>query len=311
MPNGKILSQAVKDTLLRYQNSELKDVRTWKRGVLPPAPTFPACAIMPERVRLFYERNGQITLVWEFNIEFFARHTDPRVAIETAQTLAQNAKTVLKQHFKLDGVPGDLSSTLVVDTELRPIYQEAVPQPSGQYMHMAVVPIEITQYEDLPEDRIVEELAGYTDSVELIQFMENRLEAFARDAGALSLRSVVQFSRSIIPPIPKYPAVTINEVLTKHDRSLTGTDVVSHSFDFSVFTDLLPQEVNLDLNFTLVDILVKVIQLNHAWGGRAEQTTVDEVEFVREINQIGRVYRSTITSTVGCREQISLAEARR
>jgi len=311
MPDGKTLSQAIKDQLLEYQNSELREIRTWKRGVLPPTPTFPACSVMPERVRILYPRNRQAELHWDFNIELFARHKTPREALETVQRLAQAVKMIIKQHFKFGAISGSPSSTLVLDTEIKPVYEEVIPQPTGQYMHMAVVPLEVIQYEDLPEELIIESTAGLTDGVELVQFIENRLEAFARDSSQLSLRQVAQFSRSLVPPIPQFPAITISGAITEHDRALTGLDIVNHSFDFSVFTSLLPQEVNLDLNLVLVDLLIQIIWVNFAWGGRAEMTTVEEVEFVRERSEVGHVYRSTITANVQCREKISLEVARR
>lgn len=311
MPNAKALSQAIKDTLLQYQNSELAAVKTWKRGVLPPTPTFPACAVMPQRCLIYGDYNRRKQLEWEFSLEFFARHTDPRVAIETATELAQAAKMVMKQHFKLGAISGDPSSTNVVDTELQPTYTESISQPPGQYMQMAVVPLRITQYEALPDNVQVPVEAGFTDNVELVRFIQTRLENWARYKGLPNLGQVSLFARSVAPPVAKFPAVTVIENQHNHHRELTGLDIVNRTYDFSVYTNLLPQEVNFDLNLALVDQLVKVLWIDYAWGGRAELTDVEEIQFVREQNEVGRMYRSTVTANIQCREQLELAEARR
>ncbi len=298
MATAKQLINTMKKVLLSFRDRELKGINTWKRGVLPPMPAFPAMTIMPERVDFEYTHSGgKYTARWLINVEFFARHRSPEEAMEQVRYYSGVTKHLFKEFFQWDG--------LAIDSEVHPKeYEELIPF-QGQYMQMGAVPIEIITYEDQPTNRETLTEFRWTDSTDLIQVIFDRLTR-QKNESVMSLKPVKQFYRSQIPPIPAYPAVTLIEPITNNERVYTALDANTRIFEASVFTHLLDQEQNLDLNLDLVEVIVDVLQTYYMWGGRCIDSPVLGVQFFRESNEIGKVYRSTVTYQCQSPEEIGM-----
>jgi len=298
MATARQLIDKMKQVLLSFRERELRGINTWKRGVLPPMPAFPAIAIMPERVDFDYSHSGgKYTARWLISVEFFARQRTPEEAMEQVRHYAGVTKHIFKEYFKWDG--------LAVDSEVFPKeYEELIPF-QGQYLQMGAVPIQVITYEEQASPREVYNDFRWTDSVDLIQQIFERLTK-QRNEAQMSLRQVSQFYRSQIPPIPEYPAVTLVEPLTDNERVYTSLDANTRVFEISVFTHLLDQEVNLDVNLDIVETIIDVLQVYYMWGGRCIDSPVLGVQFFRDTNEVGKVYRSTITYQCQSPEEIGL-----
>ena len=287
MPTTRQLIDTVKSVLLSYRERELRGINTWKRGVLPPIPAFPAVTIMPERVDFEYGYSGgKYKARWLISVEFFARQRTPEEAMEQVRYYSGAVKQIFKEHFKW--------GNLAVDSMIFPKeYEELIPY-QGQYLQMGAVPIEIITYEQQPP--ILEQFTDFrwTDSTDLIHTIFERLVRQKNEA-SMSLRPVHQFYRSQIPPIPDFPAITLVEPITDNTRTYTALDSNTRIFELSVFTHLLDQEVNLDINLDIIETLINILQVYYMWGGRCIESPVLGVQFFRDTSEIGNVYRSTIT----------------
>lgn len=299
MATTRQLIDTMKNVLLSFRESELRGINTWKRGVLPPIPAFPALTIMPERVDFEYSHNNKkYTAKWLISVEFFARQRTPEEAMEQVRYYSGVTKQIFKEYFKWDG--------LAVDSEVFPKeYEELIPF-QGQYLQMGAIPIEVITYEEQPQNLDIVNEFRWTDSVDLIAAVFDRLTKQKNESN-MSLRQVRQFYRSQIPPIPDYPAITVIEPITNNERVYTGLDANTRIFEISVFTHLLDQEVNLDMNLDIVETLVDILQVYYMWGGRCIDSPVLGVQFFRDTNEIGKVYRSTITYQCQSPEEVGLS----
>jgi len=299
----KQLINTIRNVLMSFRERDLKGINTWKRGVLPPMPAFPALTIMPERVDFDYSHsNGQYTARWLISVEFFARHRKPEEAMEQVRFFSGQAKHIFKEFHQWEG--------LAIDSEVFPKeYEELIPF-QGQYMQMGAVPLEIITHEEQPA--VLEQYTEFrsTDSTDLITAIYDRLTRQKQET-TMSLSAVNQFFRSQIPPIPAFPAVTIIEPITDNERVYTGLDANTRVFEISVFTHLLDQENNLDLNLDLVETIIDILQTYYMWGGRCINSPVLGVQFFREKNAIGDVYRSTITYQTQSPEEAGLSRMHR
>ncbi|KKK66601.1 hypothetical protein LCGC14_2962470, partial [marine sediment metagenome] len=273
----------------------------WKRGVLPPMPAFPAVAIMPERVDFEYSHSGgKYTARWAINVEFFAKQRTPEEAMEQVRYYSEVTKSIFEEFFQWEG--------LAIDSEIVPReYEELIPF-QGQYLQMGAVPIEIVTYEEQPANREVLTEFRWTDSTDLIQVIYDRLTR-QKNESQMTLKQVKQFYRAHIPPVPDYPAVTLTEPIIDHERTYTALDSNSRLFEISVLTHLLDQEQNLDLNLDLTEVLIDILQAYYAWGGRCINSPVLGVQFFRESNELGKVYRSTISYQCQSLEEIGMPSA--
>ncbi len=296
------LIDAMKNVLLSFRERELRGIKTWKRGVLPPMPAFPACVIMPERVDFEYSHSaGQYTARWLISVEFFARHRKPEEAMEQVRYYSGITKHIFKEYFQWDG--------LAVDSEVFPKeYEELIPF-QGQYLQMGAVPIEILTYEEQPPELEIFNEFRWTDSVDLIQTIFERLTK-QKNESAMSLKQVRQFYRSQIPPIPDYPAITLIEPITNNERIYTALDANTRIFEINIFTHLLDKEINLDMNLNIVETLIDILQVYYMWGGRCIDSPVLGVQFFRDTNETGKVYRSTITYQCQSPEEVGLPSVR-
>ena len=84
----------IKTVLLTYQNTTLSDLRTYKRGCLPPMPSFPALAILPEKEKIIRRRsNGQQVVERDILIEVYAKAVDRKYAVAQVMDIMEAAAT--------------------------------------------------------------------------------------------------------------------------------------------------------------------------------------------------------------------------
>lgn len=287
MPTARVLLTQIKNVLLQYQSAELRGVVTYKRGVLPPQPAFPALAIMPELATFGIPlSNGKYEVRWQVNLELFANQRTPDEAMDTVRLLANNIKQIVRQNPTWGGI--------AIDTEIfAKEYEELIPF-MGQFMQIGSVPIEILTYEQMPPNLDVRTEFRYTDSVDLIKAIFERLIR-QKNERLMSLGAVAEFYRAHIPPIPTFPAVTLIEPVTNSERVYTGLDANTRTYHLNIFTRLADQELNLDANLDILETVIDILQVYYSWGGRTINSLVQKIEFARETTaRIGAVYRTTI-----------------
>jgi len=277
----------LKKILLHYQKSTLSGVRTFKLGVLPPQPIFPAINIMPEEETYQYNYNGgKYEVLRSFLFEIYARHDSPAHAMETARDLVGFIKEILKINQTLDGV--------AVDLEFHPRIFEELISFHGKYLQIGTIPIRVLSYEFLPINRVQEDRIVSTTSSELINEIFQTLLNCKLKSGQFSLRNVAQFEKSRIPPIPKFPAITVTEPQLDQNRTYTGLDAGNRDFEVSIYTRLLDKDALLTDNLKILEVVKDVLQLHHRFGGRCIHSWVDSVQFLRQTLDIGSVYTTTL-----------------
>lgn len=277
----------IKNTLLRHQRGSLKDIKTFKLGVLPPQPIFPALNIMPEEETYSYPFNGgKYEVHRSFLIEIFVRHDTPASAMEQTRDLVGHLKEILKSNRDMDGH--------AVDVEFHPRFFEEVIAFQGKYLQIGTIPIRVLSYEFLPENRVDEDVIVPTTSSELVKEIYETFQLYRLRPGNLSLKTIEQLEKSRIPPIPKFPAISLIEPQIGQDRFYTGLDAGRRDFDISIYTRLLDKDPLLIENLTLLEVIKDIVQINHRFSGKCIQSFIDSVQFIRQTLNIGNVYTTTI-----------------
>lgn len=284
--NTKVLSEALKAVMLSSRNRVKADVKTFKRGVLPPRPVFPAVAIMPTSMEFQEFQSGGRYLVNNlFDLEFYTKGTGGSEAIALSLDLGQNLKMIFKEAFDLDGLCEEL---MVGDVQ----YSEIETKTLG-VLQKGVLPINILTEEFLPENR---EILGYMkpfpDSQSIIVELYNNIAAYSKQQGILNLSEVKSFNLNDKPTA--VPAISIMEDTIVHDRSRTDRDDAQRYYEIKIFTSLSDNEATFDLNLRILAKLIPILQLKPNLDGLCYESFIDTVHFNRERRTEGLFYTSTL-----------------
>ena len=94
----------LKKILVANQRSTLKDVKTFKIGVLPPTPVFPAINVMPEE-EFFVDTfsSGKYSVWRHYLIEVYSRHRLPAEAMNQTRDIVGYIKEIIKANRAVSG----------------------------------------------------------------------------------------------------------------------------------------------------------------------------------------------------------------
>jgi len=277
----------LKRVLVSEQVRKLNSVRTFKLGVLPPQPTFPAINIMPDSESYEYTLpGGKYKVLRNYLIEVFSRHRSPAEAMNQTRDLVGLIKQVVKENIRVN----DQS----IDVEIFPrVFEETITF-QGQFLQAGTIPIRAHSYEFMPENRLEANTLVPTTSSELIGIIHRTLDYHRSQPPPLSLRNIVQIEKSRIPPVANFPALTVIEPQLDQNREYAGLDAGDRLFELTIWTRLLDKDPMLLEALDILEVIKDIVQIHHMWEGRSMLSRILSVTMSRESLEIGKVYRTTV-----------------
>jgi len=284
----KELLNKIKETLLICRShTGLDTVRTFKRGILPPIPTFPAIAIVPIReIHGGVWSGGKYEVTRQINLEVYSKKLSGKASLDQSKNIAKEIVNIGKKIFTW----GDL----VLETVFGGPNEEDPMEFGSSILSVCTVPMWFISYERIPDKRIKSGLKNIT-AVGLSELMERILEQHKKTPLLdLSLSKVAQLSRGPIPLLGNFPAVTINAPTMDIEKTYSSADTEIRHFNIGVWTKLLDKEINLDQNLDIIEVLKDLLQIYSGWNGYCISSEIVDIEYDMTTIPIGKVYSSTI-----------------
>jgi len=285
----------IKTVLLTYQNTTLSDVKTYKRGVLPIAPSFPALAILPEKEKIIRRRsNGQQIVEREISIEVYTKAAKKEFAVSQVMDIMDVIKNIGQAQIT------SLWNNTCFDFDMySETYMEPVVLKSTQVVYGGSMRFRFRDHHIIPiSSRKRKASVAETKASDILDAVYDAIYSYRNDQ-TYSLSDVNIFVKQDIPPLSKFPAITVIEGKTNRLKSLTGMDNVSRIFDISVWTELVDKEYSLDKNLDIVEILKNILEIEYTFTNstvaRAYNSQIIQTMYNRnDVRSLGRVYRSAI-----------------
>lgn len=285
----------IKTVLLTYQNTTLEDLNCFQRGILPPMPAFPALAILPEKERIIRRRsNGQQIVERDISIEVYAKAARREDAVVHTMDIMEAIKNIGQAQIT------SLWNSTCFDFDMySETYIEPVALKSNQFIHGGSMRFRFRDHHTIPVgSRKRKASVAETKASDILNAVYDAIYSYRSDL-TYSLADVNIFVKQDIPPLPKFPAITVVEGKTNRLKSLTGMDDVTRIFDISVWTELVDKEYSLNKNLDIVETLKDILEIEYtftnstvaqAYNSQIVQTTYNR----NDVRSLGRVYRSAI-----------------
>jgi len=284
MATTKSILDQIKATLLTYQNTTLSGIITFKRGVLPPNPAFPAIAVVPIEERPTGGKAGnEYSNFRRFNIEIYAKEFKVKDAVDRTKAIADLVIDIINNNIEWEG--------LAIDSFISELVEEDPIPADSKVIAVCVIPLETHSLEVKPDNREVTNTI-YRTSETIQDSIKTLFETYySAPDGDLDTSKANSIYRTSYPVIPKFPSITIGEPSMEVSRRFAGIDVEVRHFQIGVWTKLLDKEIQLDNNLDLVEA-VKAILYRHC--GYGINPKIDSIVFDMSTSPVGNVYNSTI-----------------
>jgi hypothetical protein len=288
------LLTAIKTRLQTYSQTgePLASIKTWKRGVLPPIPVFPALAILPLREVHHREMSGgtywvdrTVRLdVWQKSYQSSGR------GLTDAMNLLEEVKTIVRteEQWPVSGV-AQCVNTLFGEEDVgeREPHRDVLLQRASLW-------VTCRSQELFPTQTVVTTVqeGGYRPFIE-------HVDTVIQNYKATTLSSVKSYHVHTLAPIPamRFPAVATNGLTEALTPTHAGVDTADRRLAIHVWTYLLDKEQSLNDNLSVVEALKDILQTNYAFGGRCRNSTIDSIIYGQSATEDVHCYQSTINLT--------------
>jgi len=288
------LLTAIKNRLLAYQDGTLLSVKTYKRGVLPPIPNFPAVVVLPIRETLKSPRSGgNYRNDREINIEIYTYGLKTDNILRTCIDLSDAVKDILKNEFKMNDAALNNTYDTVIGNQ---IYGE--PQPfRNAIVQKCTIPIMCRSFESLPIATFSPTLTEVTP--------KDLLDEIYDEISAYTYTKTVKIKRkAVMPPMSSYPAICVVEDMDEPERSRSGVDRPLRRFTVAIFEKQLDKEVLLDNLLSIVENVKDCLQENHRWNDKCENSWVGSVEYGSYMSGNTILYSAYVMMDAYCYEEL-------
>ncbi len=290
--NMSDLLTSIKQVLL--DGRESTGVTHLKRGVLPPLPTFPTIALLPDIENILeYRNNGKYIIERNVSVEVYAKAYDVKDA-------KKKVLDVITEIIGLARIQNNLGanrwSTSCFDCTWSEEVYETPFEYSGQIVQIGILPMSFISNESMPTNRLKYGSVTETGLSDTIDEIYDTLVGYVNQTDVTyDLSNVRNVYKKEIPPVPDFPSITIVSRGTDRDRARTGEDVAKFNIELGVWTKLLDKEYALNQSLALVETIKDIVQYNELWGGKVINSYIDDIQYERaDTEKLGMVYRSLV-----------------
>lgn len=267
---------------LMKADASFSDVKTWKRGVLPPVPTFPCIAILPvsETPGTIFA-GGKYYTERRVNIEAFVAGLNPQTAVNAAMDWVEKIKEFVQVNRRINGTARDTTTGRESLGESFPLRQAFIQQ--------AIVPITVLFMEDFPSLTITSDLVE-VNSGDLLDQIFTVVSGFK----STTLDNVKYIYKRAIKDLPDFPVVGVLEDSEEFLHTWAGKEGVDRGFRLVTWNKLADKETMLDKVLDITEVLRDILWSNYSFGGRVIESKIPRIDFgIDEWNET-MLYASTI-----------------
>jgi hypothetical protein len=271
--------------------SGLSGIKTWKRGILPPLPVFPALAILPMQEVLFQPMSdGTYWVDRTLRLDvWMKRYESTEKALTDAMNLMATVKTAIRTEYEwpVSGV-AQCTETLYGEEEI------GEGRDWGKATFVQPVMLELTcrskeAYPTVTVTKTTQEVATRP----FVDHVVSVLDGY-RSTTLAALRAPVT-GHTILPiATRRFPVITVTEDTERltHDYA-AGIDAANRELVIHVFTQLLDKETMLNDNLSLVEAVKDICQSTYAWGGRCVTSEITQIRYGQDLDAM--LYHTTLT----------------
>jgi hypothetical protein len=272
------------------KSTNLKGLKTLKRGILSPNTIYPAIVFLPISEQLNGYRNGGVYKVDRtVNIELWTKLGRVDDTSKFLQELCHFTYDMLQfdtsfpDNWKFPN--GDEDATVFF---MNPgaINYETI-SGADSLLQRATLLFTFSSWEQAPTFTIRSTIVD-TDLRNIGEYVHDILKADS------SLDSVKFFYSHSSPPIQvgNGVVVSVKENVDEHNRRESGRDNPTGYIDVIVWTKASPYEGTLDLNLETIEKIKDVLQADQQLGGKAYRSYVDRV--IYGVNYDSMLYTSVL-----------------
>ena len=268
------LLTSVKARFLEYQNTTLADVNTYKRGILPPIPLFPALVLLPyTEVIGRYVAPNKYYVTKSIFVELYEKSLSSSSSLRETTKLADVVRDILyadRQFKDSGGTPICYDSVITLES-----YGEEVPY-KNQMLQKTSFLVEFTMKEDLPsalgtdtDDIVSTDVNDLTDTIYSAIYAER----------SSSLSNVKTYKKDVIEPVMTFPAVCVLANAGEADHTWAGFDTVAKTFEIIVLDKMLDKEALLNRVLGITEDIKDILQQHYKLDGKALNSSIGTITY--------------------------------
>lgn len=274
--------------ILKDNSSDISEIKTYKKGVLPPLPAFPALSILPQSETFSYQYSGgKYRVAKEVELQLYLKGLSLKVIKESLRSLIKRITRILTDNYTLSGTLYDLY-----------LESQGFQDPlvlTNSIIQSATIRIIGYSFEFKPTNIASDESLKHLDENKVISEIK---ELFIRYKNSIEypLSTIKSLNLQTIGPQSNFPAVLIAGSLdSPRVRTFTGLDTLELRCEISIFTKLLDKNYALYSNLDLVENIKRVLQLSGNLNGYLLNPEILRINYFRTLNpMLGLVYSSVL-----------------
>ena len=284
----------MKDLIIKVQKvlvdnkANIPSIKTFKRGVLPPTPVFPAVSILPTQESYVYQYSGgKYKVNREMEIQIVTKTLKKRDGRDQIQDL-------------LDGIRTIIIANPTMEDECYDVYFESYdledPIMRGkEILSIGSAKINCIGIEYKPSRRSRTQKLYQASSTHLLSKIYDLFFNYKEDPD-YPLRQLKSFNVQQMPPQVIFPSAVLSEGSAERNRDLVGIDLLNKQINIEVFTKLLDKDFALYSNLDICENIKRILQMDSTLGGAALDSEVTQIYYRRSKDDIlGLLYNSIIT----------------
>ena len=267
---------------------KIPGLKTFKNGVLPPLPAFPAIAILPKRDSFNYKYSGGKYIVSrELELQVIAKSIKKREARDQVQKLMDGCIRIIRD----DSTFNDLC----YDTWAESQDLEDPIERTDSVLSIGTIKM-LCYSEEYKPARASRSVNLYESSgTHLLSQIYDIFHTHKNDID-YPMRYLKQFYVQTMGPKVQYPAAILSEIVGDRNRTLSGIDVVDREVRLEIFTKMQDKDFALFSNLDLIENAKRLIQLDSTLGGATRDSEIDNISYFRlNDDNLGLLYNSIIT----------------
>jgi len=275
--------------ILIDNNEQIDSIKTFKKGVLPPSPVFPAISISPIRETFSYQySNSKYRIMREVRLDLYFKSMNMLTARENLRRMTSNIRDVLTDNFTINDRLYDLY--IKVEDFDSPIMV------GDSVIQSVSISLNGFCFDYKPDDIEIPISIVESKGNDIITQLKN-LFINKKDHLNYPLNTIKSLSMQTLSPQLIFPAVLIAGPLNSDRmRNFTGMDSLNTICEISVFTKLLDKDYSLYSNLDITQNIRKVLEISDDLGGYLINSQVLTVDYLRNIHpNLGAVYHSIIS----------------
>ena len=281
--------------------NKLPLLKTFKNGVLPPLPAFPALSILPETdIYIYGISGGKYKVRRNLSIQLITKGLNKRVNRDQLTEMMDGISRIIRDNSTFEDVCYD--SFIEVQDLDDPV------EKSNSILSFGVMHLSCLSYETLPVIRFnTVDLYESRGSHLLSQIYDKFIEY--KNHPTYPLTALKSLNIQVMKPTIAFPSVLISEMGADRRRRLAGIDLIDRDVRIEIFTKLLDKDFALFSNLDITERIKRILQIDTNLSGATIDSNILRIDYTRtRSDTAGLLYNSIISYSCITQEYLTQEE---